>query len=222
MQVVVRAVIGVSLAVLFGLIAVPALAAEDVQTLRFISTRSSQQSVDVGAAGASTGDLRFTGHTLRRAEADADRPTGAQIGTQSTASTVLSRGSVDLVSTSVLPAGSITAGGVVRGVARTFAVLGGTGAYANVRGTLTVKPLDASSLRARVHALHGEPRRARARRAAGTGRPRRSCGSDRRGRRHRSDRRHRSRRRDGAGRRGRCCRPRRPARLAGAAGDAWR
>jgi hypothetical protein len=113
-----------------------------VQTLRFVESLSTTRWVDVGAAGRSTGDLRFTAHSLRRAAADADRPVGPRIGMRTTATTVLVGRAGNVVCTSLLPAGSVTAGGVVRGVARTLAVLGGTGAYANARGTLTLKRLD--------------------------------------------------------------------------------
>lgn len=117
-----------------------------MQTLRFVESLSTTKWVDVGVAGRSIGDLRVTAHSLRRAAADADRPVGPKVGTRSTATTVLVSGAGSLVSTSFLPAGSITAGGVarrvVRGVPLTLAVLGGTGAYAHARGTLTLRRLD--------------------------------------------------------------------------------
>ena len=138
-----RLALGMGLAVLMGLVVTPALGAEKVETLRLIQTVVSEQSVDVGRPGRSIGDLRFASHMLQGAAPDLQRPVGGRIGTRSTTITVLGGGFSNVVATAILPRGSITAGGVGRPTAGTLAVLGGTGAYANARGTMTVRRLDA-------------------------------------------------------------------------------
>src|SRR5687767_5809854 len=115
---VVRTFTGLALVLLLGLVVVPTLAAENVQTLRLVESLSTTKWVDVGVAGRSTGDLRVTAHSLRRAAADADRSVGPKIGMRSTATTVLVSGAGSVVCTAFLPAGSITAGGVARRTAR--------------------------------------------------------------------------------------------------------
>ena len=138
-----RFALGTGLAVLTGLVVTPALGAEKVETMRLIQTIVSERSVDLGRAGRSIGDLRFASHKLQGAAADLQHSVGGRIGTRSTTITVLEGGFSSVVATVVLPRGSITAGGVGRPTAGTLAVLGGTGAYASARGTMTVRRLDA-------------------------------------------------------------------------------
>ena len=136
-----RFAIGIALAVFGGLAVAPAVAAERALTIRLIQTRVSQQTLDVGPRGRSLGDVSVATHELRRAAANADTPTGSRIGNSSVAATVLDRRASSVVSTASLSRGTITSGGVTRRVLGALAVLGGTGDYANARGTVRVKRL---------------------------------------------------------------------------------
>ena len=187
-----------------GLVGAPALAAERVETIRLIQTRLAQQTVDLGRRGASAGDLVYAAYSLTQAAPDADRPVGGPVGSHSRTRTTLVGGVGSVAETSMLANGSITAGGVVGSRVRTLAVLGGTGAFANAQGTLSVKPLDprrtlleytlvyaeggsgpAGTARTarpdRARGSHGSARRRRRARACGRSRARRSRGASRPG-----------------------------------------
>lgn len=138
----IRLAVGSVVAALFGLTGTGALAGEQVQTLRLIETRTSLKTANVGPARRSLGDLVLRASELRRAAPDAFRPVGGRVGSQTITSTVLQGNTANLVSTSVLPEGSITSGGVVSGGVGVLAVLGGTGAYANASGTLQITRVD--------------------------------------------------------------------------------
>src|SRR5829696_5911223 len=131
----------VAVAVLVMVAGPGAFAAERADTLRLVATLSSRQSVDVGGAGRSPGDLVVELSGLRRAADQTDVAVGGPVGANTVATTRLAGNVGNVVSTAVVPGGTITAGGVSTG--RQLAVLGGTGDYANARGSLVVKRLDA-------------------------------------------------------------------------------
>ena len=93
--------------------------------------------VDIGARGTSPGDLEITRSLLFNT-----RITSKRLGTAEMVCTVTGGAARSCTGTYVLPAGKIVVSGPIQ--YRQFfqlAVVGGTGRYSNVRGTLTVTSL---------------------------------------------------------------------------------
>jgi hypothetical protein len=106
-------------------------------TISVTSTLAKHTYVDVGKAGPSAGD----GHFYRE-QIFNKRITPKSIGHADMSCTSTGTGSMNCNGTYLMPKGKLVVGGVI-GSRRAYviAVVGGTGIYDNVRGTLTVGPL---------------------------------------------------------------------------------
>ena len=97
------------------------------------------------------GDVIRERSTLRNAVAQLERPTGAIVGRDTWITTIVIPpfGKAEVNATTTLPGGTIRAHGAVTAAQTTgtFRVVGGTGRYANVRGTIRSRNLNADGSR---------------------------------------------------------------------------
>jgi hypothetical protein len=97
------------------------------------------------------GDVVRERSTLRNAVAQFGRPKGAIVGSDTWIITVVIPpfGKAEVKATTTLPGGTIRAMGAVTAAqtAGTFRVVGGTGEYANARGTISLRNLNANGSR---------------------------------------------------------------------------
>jgi len=97
------------------------------------------------------GDVIRETSTLRNAVAQFGRPRGAVVGRDTWVTTVVTPpfARLDVRETTDLPGGTIRARGTVTVLQTTgtFQVVGGTGAYRDARGTITLKNLNSSGTR---------------------------------------------------------------------------
>ena len=143
-----------ALAIVLGaaLVGVPAQAAPDTAsatvTIRLVSnTTSARVLVDRAPKGkASKGDKQWAMSVLRNAVAQFDRPKGAVVGSDVGTLTVVSvtPPRVDLKVTVRLPGGTLRAAGRITGLDQDIPVIGGTGDFANARGTSEIRSLHPS------------------------------------------------------------------------------
>ena len=89
----------------------------------------------------SKGDVFSMKSVLRNAVAQFGRPKGAVVGSDVAVLTLLSTPRVRFNVTVKLPGGTIRAGGVIGAVGQKIPVVGGTGAFAGVRGSSEVRRL---------------------------------------------------------------------------------
>ena len=102
--------------------------------------------VDEGTRGIGAGDVDFYRELIYNT-----RITPKPIGHTDVACTFTGTGSSNCSGTYLMPQGKIVIGGVIGShQTYTLAVLGGTGLYDNVRGTLTVSPLSKGSKQSNV------------------------------------------------------------------------
>jgi hypothetical protein len=113
-------------------------------TIRVTSTVEKHTYVDLGKKGPSAGDVDFYRELIYN-----KRITSRPIGHSDVTCTSTGSGSSNCNGTYLMPKGKIVVGGVI-GSHRAYvlAVLGGTGLYDNVRGSLTVHPLTKSEAEA--------------------------------------------------------------------------
>jgi len=141
----------------FLLIALPAQAgrqnARAALTIRLIVTPASSRFLIDHAPKAypSKGDVLRETSTLRNAVVQFGRPKGAIVGRDTWITTIVIApfGTASVKSTTSVPGGTIRGAGAVNfaNTASTFRVLGGTGRYANARGTISLRNLDANGKR---------------------------------------------------------------------------
>jgi hypothetical protein len=127
---------------LSGAHVVPAASAIDPpRTMTFIEPFSSDRSphgryIDIGKKGMSPGDMIF--HTKQTA---VEEGTGRRVGSDGVETILTADGGTVAVSDTVrLPGGHVLVAGTLRHTDRTaaLAVIGGTGAYANAHGEVTI------------------------------------------------------------------------------------
>jgi len=105
-------------------------------TIRVTSTLEKHTHVDLGKKGPGAGDVDFYRELIYN-----KRITQQPIGHSDVTCTSTGSGSTNCMGTYLLPRGKIVVGGVIGShQAYVLAVLGGTGLYDNVRGSLTVHP----------------------------------------------------------------------------------
>jgi hypothetical protein len=110
-------------------------------TIQVTSKLAKQTHVDQGKRGPSAGDVDFYREVIFN-----KKITPNPIGHSDVSCTSTGTGSMHCNGTFLMPKGKLVVGGVIAS-RRTYvlAVLGGTGLYDNVRGTLTVSPLGKSA-----------------------------------------------------------------------------
>jgi hypothetical protein len=102
--------------------------------LQLLSRETSETAVDVGRHGHSPGDFELATDRLYRADG-----TGNAIGGDQATIVSVTADLADVRGTFTVPGGTLVVGGSVRfGKPILIAVLGGTGTYADARGTLTI------------------------------------------------------------------------------------
>ncbi len=122
-------------------------------TIRLIVTPAdSRYLVDRAPKGfPNEGDVLRERSTLRNAVAQFGRPKGAIVGSDAWITTIVIPPfrKADVKATTTLPGGTIRAHGAVTAAQTTgtFRVVGGTGRYANVRGTISSRNLNANGSR---------------------------------------------------------------------------
>ena len=122
-------------------------------TIRLIVTaESSSYLIDRAPKGfPNKGDVVQQRSTLRNAVAQFGRPKGAIVGSETWVATVVISpfGKAEVKATTTLPGGTIRAIGAVTAAqtTATFRVVGGTGTYANARGTMSLRNLNAGGSR---------------------------------------------------------------------------
>ncbi len=122
-------------------------------TLRVIVTPAgSRYLIDRAPKGyPNRGDVLRETSTLRNAVAQLGRPKGAIVGSDTWIATVVIApfGKVDVKAVTTLPGGTIRAVGTVTATQTTgtFRVVGGTARYADVRGTIDSRNLNANGSR---------------------------------------------------------------------------
>jgi hypothetical protein len=146
-------VVALSLLVLALPVQAAPRATSSTLTIRLISTTTKYKVlVDrVPKQEVNKGDVLWAKSILRNAVAQFGRPKGAIVGSDVSTFTVVSatQGVGDLKAAVTLPGGTIRAAGRIRGTrAQTIPVTGGTGTFANARGTGEVRSLNASGDRA--------------------------------------------------------------------------
>jgi len=113
-------------------------------TIRVTTTMDKHTHVDLGAKGPGAGDVDFYREHIYN-----KRITPRPIGHSDVTCTSTGSGSTSCLGTYLLPKGKIVVGGVIASHrAFVLAVLGGTGLYDNVRGSLTVHPITKSEAEA--------------------------------------------------------------------------
>jgi hypothetical protein len=118
-------------------------AAARVQTILLTSVTIAAVSHDVKPAGPSRGDSVSASDHLLNAAPQFGRRTGAPVGSDSAVVTLSSATAATIEGHATLPGGTITISGTLTALANgglSAPVTGGTGAFAHVRGTLTVAP----------------------------------------------------------------------------------
>jgi hypothetical protein len=126
-----------------ALVAPAASAAAATQTILVTSVTIVAASHDVKPAGPSKGDTVTARDHLLNAAPQFGRKTGATVGSDSAVVTLGSADAATIKGRVTLPGGTITISGSVTPLANgglIAPVTGGTGAFAHVRGTLTVGP----------------------------------------------------------------------------------
>jgi hypothetical protein len=133
-----RAVVALALAALAAALALPAANALDRPgTIQITDTQSKHTRVDVGKHGSSVGDVDVYNLQLFN-----KRITPKAIGHAEMLCTLVGVRRQSCTATYVLPRGHISAQGVIDSrLIYELAVVGGTGLYDNVRGSLTVTSL---------------------------------------------------------------------------------
>jgi len=146
-----RWTLAVALSLLVLVLALPAQAARHADSasmrIRLISTTASYKVLVDRAPKqeVSKGDVFWAKSILRNAVTQFDRPKGAVVGSDVSTFTFRTLSEGDIEATATLPGGTIRAAGRIRGTrAQTIRVTGGTGKFANARGTVEVVSLDAS------------------------------------------------------------------------------
>ena len=139
------------------LLAAPARARQEetstTMAIRLIVTPAdSRYLIDRAPKGyPNKGDVIREGSTLRNAVAQFGRPKGAIVGSDTWITTIVIPpfAKVDVKATTTIPGGTIRAAGTVAAAqtTATFRVIGGTGKYANVRGTISLRNLEANGTR---------------------------------------------------------------------------
>ncbi len=127
------------------LMAMPATAAQPrTQTITLVSkTMSVRALTDKAPKGTpSKGDVFLERSELRNGVAQFGRPKGALVGSDVAVATLLDTPRLRITITVKLPGGTIRAGGVISVVGQKIPVVGGTGAFADVRGSSEVRRLD--------------------------------------------------------------------------------
>ena len=122
-------------------------------TIRLIVTSAdSRYLIDRAPKGyPNKGDVIREKSTLRNAVAQFGRPKGAIVGSDTWIATVVIPpfGKAEVQGTTTLPGGTIRATGAVTAAQTTgiFRVVGGTGSYANARGTISLRNLNTNGSR---------------------------------------------------------------------------
>ena len=119
------------------------------------SAASSRYLVDHSPKGyPNKGDVVRETSTLRNAVAQFGRPKGAVVGSDVWITTIVIPpfGKADVKAATSVPGGTIRAVGTVTAaqMTGTFRVVGGTGTYADARGTLRLRNINASGSRALI------------------------------------------------------------------------
>jgi hypothetical protein len=137
-----------------GLLALPAHAVPSsesaTQTIRLISTPDGQPRTVVDRAPKGTvspGDVFAERSILRNAVAQFGRPKGAVVGSDVATYTVVSLRRANAKGTVRLPAGTLRIAATLTPQQVTFRVVGGSGRYADARGVLEVRSLNAAGTR---------------------------------------------------------------------------
>jgi hypothetical protein len=137
----------------------PAAGTARPQTILVTSVTIAATSHDVKPAGPSKGDSVSTRDRLLNAAPQFGRETGATVGSDSAVMTLSGAGAATIRGHATLPGGTITISGPLTQLASgglIVPVTGGTGTFANVRGTLTVAPGRDHVLNTyRLHRAHG-------------------------------------------------------------------
>jgi hypothetical protein len=137
----VRAALAAAAAV--ALAAPAAGAAAPTQTILVTSVTVAAAAHDLKPAGPSRGDRVVSHDHLLNAAPQFGRKTGAVVGSDSAVLTLTSADAATVEGRAILPGGTITISGPVTPLAGgglSVPVTGGSGAFAHVRGTLTVGP----------------------------------------------------------------------------------
>ena len=130
-----------AIAVLALVLAGPAAAA--TQTIRVTSVTTKLTSHNVGPKGTSRGDTVTSTDRLLNAAAQFGRKKGSVVGSDAGTLTFTSPHTATFSGHTTLPGGTLILAGPVYGTqggSLVIPVVGGTGTFANVRGTLTVAP----------------------------------------------------------------------------------
>jgi len=116
--------------------------------IRLVSTTTSNRLLDKAPRGASVGDKVFTTSRLANAVGQFGRAQGAVVGSDRGTLTIVAPRAVLADGTATLPGGTIRFHGRIAGQsAQTIPVVGGTGRFANARGTLTATPISRNGLK---------------------------------------------------------------------------
>jgi hypothetical protein len=137
----VRAALAAAVALALGTPA--ADAAARTQTILVTSVTIAAAAHDVKPTGPSKGDSVSSRDHLLNAAPQFGRQTGVAVGSDSAVVTLSSAASATIEGRATLPGGTITISGPLTPLANgglVMPVTGGTGAFADVRGTLTVGP----------------------------------------------------------------------------------
>jgi Dirigent-like protein len=113
------------------------------KTIEVTSVTVKMVTHDVGAKGASKGDSVTYDDSLLNAVKQFGKSKGARVGSDSGVMTFTSANSATFAGRAILPGGTLKLDGAVSGLANggfEIPVVGGTGAFAHMTGTLTVGP----------------------------------------------------------------------------------
>jgi hypothetical protein len=118
--------------------------------IRLVSTTTSQHVNDKPPKGQSAGDTIFATSRLQNLVRQFGKARGATVGHDSGTTTLLDNGSVHMDGVATLPGGTVHFRGTPQQVkgGTVIPVVGGTGRYDGVTGTLTITDLD------QIHAIN--------------------------------------------------------------------
>jgi hypothetical protein len=145
-----------ALALTMVVVALPAQAADradaESMTIRLLSvTTSTKYLVDRPPKRVSNvGDVVWFKSTLRNERPQFEKPKGAIVGSDVATVKLVTRSAVDIKLVVTLPGGTLRAAGRIRetDATQTLRVTGGTGTFANARGTGVTRPLNTAGSRA--------------------------------------------------------------------------
>ncbi len=128
-------------ATVLALTAAAGAQAVTAQTIRVTSVTVKMATSDIGPKGASKGDTITYRDSLLNAVGQFGKSKGSRVGSDSGKLTFTSKNTATFAGEAKLPGGTLTLRGSVVGLpdgGLVIPVVGGTGSFAHVRGTLTV------------------------------------------------------------------------------------